>query len=90
MNWNITPSTKVHNLKLSVTIVRFVTLRAILGCIFTTVSINCPAERHEKLICGRNNDRLKHITELATSDLIETFQKPVSLTITVRSKKKEE
>lgn len=59
------------------------------GHIFATVLVSCPAERYERLICGKNNGKLKHLTELATSDLVETFQKPVSLTISVSSKKKE-
>ncbi|XP_037036187.1 GTPase Era, mitochondrial [Bradysia coprophila] len=58
------------------------------GHIFTSVVVTCPTERIERLVCGKENGKLKQITELVTSDLVETFQKPVSLTISMRSNKK--
>lgn len=58
--------------------------------IYTSVIVTCPSERIEKLLCGVSNGKLKQITERVTSDLIETFKIPISLTIsTVCLKKKE-
>jgi len=56
------------------------------GHIFTSVQVICPTERIERLVCGVENGRIKQITEIATSDLVQTFQKPISLTISVKSK----
>lgn len=49
--------------------------------IFASVLINCPSERLEKLLCGAGDGKLKQITERVTSDLIESFKVPVSLTL---------
>lgn len=49
--------------------------------IFASVLINCPSERIEKLVCGASDGKLKQITERVTSDLIESFKVPVSLTL---------
>lgn len=57
------------------------------GRIFASVLVNCPSERIEKLVCGEQDGKLRQITERVTSDLIETFGVPISLTITTRSAK---
>jgi GTP-binding protein Era len=58
--------------------------------IYASVNVTCPNERIEKLLCGVSNGKLKQITERVTSDLIEAFKVPISLTIaTVCLKKKE-
>lgn len=57
-----------------------------LGQIFTSVLVTCPSERIERLVCGAENGKLKQITERATSDLVETFSKPVSLTVCTKTK----
>lgn len=54
----------------------------------TSVQVTCPTERIERLICGIENGKIKQITERATSDLVETFRKPITLTISVVSKLK--
>ncbi|KAL5286832.1 ERAL1 family protein [Megaselia abdita] len=59
------------------------------GTIYTSVLVTCPTSRIENLMCGVDNGKLRQITERVTSDLIETFKKPISLTIsTIASKKK--
>lgn len=60
------------------------------GQIFTSVLVTCPNERLEKLLCGVGNGKLKQITESCTSDLIETFQVPISLTISTMVLKEKE
>lgn len=50
--------------------------------IFASVIITCPSERIEKLVCGVYDGKLKQITDRITSDLIQSFQKPTSLTLT--------
>lgn len=62
--------------------------KPITGHIITSVQVTCPSERIERLICGIENGKLKQITERVTSDLVETFLKPISLTISVVSKVK--
>ncbi|XP_036333288.1 GTPase Era, mitochondrial [Rhagoletis pomonella] len=57
------------------------------GTIYASVEVTCPSARIERLICGESNGRLRQITERVTSDLVETFGKPISLTIATRSKK---
>lgn len=57
------------------------------GTIYASVEVTCPSSRIERLICGESNGKLKQITERVTSDLVETFCKPISLTIATRSKK---
>lgn len=56
--------------------------------IFASVLIICPNNRHEKLLCGTFDGKLKQITDRVTSDMIESFRVPVTLTISteVRSK----
>lgn len=60
------------------------------GTLMTSVQVTCPSERIERLISGVANERLKQITEHVTSDLVETFARPVSLTIILKSKPKPE
>lgn len=62
--------------------------KLISGHIFASVKVTCPTERIERLICGIENGKLKQITERVTSDLVETFSKPVSLTISTFGKPK--
>ncbi|XP_054738093.1 GTPase Era, mitochondrial [Anastrepha obliqua] len=57
------------------------------GTIYASVEVTCPSPRIERLICGESNGKLKQITERVTSDLVETFGKPISLTITTKIKK---
>ncbi|XP_039956934.1 GTPase Era, mitochondrial-like [Bactrocera tryoni] len=57
------------------------------GTIYASVEVTCPSARIERLICGESNGKLRQITERVTSDLVETFGKPISLTISTRSKK---
>lgn len=56
------------------------------GKIFASVLVTCPNKRVEKLVCGVGNGKLRQITECVTSDLIETFVAPISLTISTMSK----
>lgn len=55
-----------------------------------SVNIICPNERHEKLVCGAFDGKLKQITDRITSDLIESFRMPVTLTICTSVKKVKE
>uniref|UniRef100_A0A1Q3F6L3 GTPase Era, mitochondrial n=1 Tax=Culex tarsalis TaxID=7177 RepID=A0A1Q3F6L3_CULTA len=59
------------------------------GKIFASAVVTCPSERLERLVCGEANGKLRQITERVTSDLIETFAGPVSLTIATRIKGKD-
>lgn len=52
--------------------------------------VTCPNKRIEQLVCGVNNGKLRQITERVTSDLIETFEAPISLTISTIPKIKSE
>ncbi|XP_070497450.1 GTPase Era, mitochondrial [Chironomus tepperi] len=56
--------------------------------IFASVNIICPNERHEKLVCGALDGKLRQITDRVTSDLIECFRQPVTLTICTTVDKK--
>lgn len=56
--------------------------------IFASVNIICPNERHEKLVCGALDGKLKQITDRVTSDLIECFRVAVTLTICTTVDKK--
>ncbi|XP_013098495.1 GTPase Era, mitochondrial [Stomoxys calcitrans] len=56
--------------------------------IYASVEVVCPTKRIERLICGESNGRLRQITERVTSDLVETFGKPISFTISTRPKEK--
>ncbi|XP_053683286.1 GTPase Era, mitochondrial [Sabethes cyaneus] len=58
------------------------------GKIFASAVVTCPNARLERLVCGESNGKLRQITERITSDLIETFAAPVSLTIVTRLKNK--
>lgn len=49
--------------------------------IFASVLVVCPNDRHEKLLCGTFDGKLKQITDRVTSDMIESFRVPVTLTI---------
>lgn len=55
--------------------------------IYASVHVTCPNLRIERLVCGDQNGKLKQITERVTSDLVETFRKVISLTITVGASK---
>lgn len=56
--------------------------------IFASVNINCPNERHERIVCGISDGKLRQITDRITSDMIQSFKLPVSLTLsTVVAKK---
>lgn len=54
-----------------------------------SVLVVCPNERHEKLLCGAFDGKLKQITDRVTSDMIESFRVPVTLTISTQVKNKE-
>ncbi|KAH8340130.1 hypothetical protein KR067_010342 [Drosophila pandora] len=56
--------------------------------IYTSVQVECPTARIERLICGESNGKLRQITERVTSDLVEMFGQAVSLTISTFSKRK--
>lgn len=57
--------------------------------IFASVIVTCPTERVERLVCGGADGKLRQITDRITSDLIQHFQRPVTLTInTIVLKKK--
>ncbi|XP_017040207.1 GTPase Era, mitochondrial [Drosophila ficusphila] len=56
--------------------------------IYTSVQVQCPTTRIERLICGEANGKLRQITERVTSDLVEMFGQAVSLTISTVSKGK--
>ncbi|KAM7343599.1 GTPase Era, mitochondrial [Cochliomyia hominivorax] len=56
--------------------------------IYASVEVVCPSKRIERLICGESNGRLRQITERVTSDLVETFGKPISFTIATKPKEK--
>jgi GTPase len=49
--------------------------------IFASVIVSCANERHEKLVCGVSDGKLRQITDRVTSDLIQHFQQSVSLTL---------
>lgn len=51
------------------------------GKIFACVQVLCPSTRIEKLVAGEGNGKLKQITERVSSDLVETFGIPISLTL---------
>lgn len=57
--------------------------------ICASVIIVCPNERHEKLVCGIHDGKLKQIADRITSDLIESFRLPVTLTLCTTVKNKE-
>lgn len=49
--------------------------------VFASVIVLCPTKRHEMLVCGVGDGKLRQITDRVTSDLIQVFQMPVNLTI---------
>ncbi|EDW00589.1 GTPase Era, mitochondrial [Drosophila grimshawi] len=53
--------------------------------VYTSVLVQCPTPRIERLICGESNGKLRQITERVTSDLVEMFGQAVSLTISTMS-----
>ena len=55
--------------------------------IFASVNVICPSERIEKLVCGACDGKLRQITDRVTSDLIQSFKLPVTLTIVTIVKK---
>lgn len=50
--------------------------------IMASVIISCPTDRLEKLVCGVGDGKLRQITDRVTSDLIQSFKVPVTLTLT--------
>lgn len=58
------------------------------SAIYASVHVTCPNPRIERLVCGDQNGKLKQITERVTSDLVESFRKAISLTITTSSGEK--
>lgn len=56
--------------------------------IFASVIVTCPSKRLEHLICGIGEGKLRQITDRITSDLIQSFQVPVTLTLTTNVKPK--
>lgn len=56
--------------------------------IMASVIITCPTERLEKLVCGVGDGKLRQITDRVTSDLIQSFKCPVTLTLTTVVDKK--
>jgi GTP-binding protein Era len=56
--------------------------------IMASVNIICPNARHEKLVCGALDGKLTQITDRITSDLIESFRIPVTLTVCTTVDKK--
>lgn len=56
--------------------------------VYTSVLVQCPTPRIERLICGESNGKLRQITERVTSDLVEMFGQAVSLTISTISEGK--
>jgi GTPase len=59
--------------------------------IFASVIVKCPSERIERFVCGGLDGKLRQITDRITSDLVQHFQKPVTLTINtvvIKSNKK--
>lgn len=58
------------------------------GKIYAAVQVTCPNPRIEKLVSGESNGKLRQITERVTSDLVETFGVPISLTIATVCKNK--
>ncbi|KAH8373085.1 hypothetical protein KR009_011633 [Drosophila setifemur] len=54
--------------------------------VYTSVQVQCPTPRIERLICGQSNGKLRQITERVTSDLVEMFGQAVSLTISTATK----
>uniref|UniRef100_A0A1B0D336 GTPase Era, mitochondrial n=1 Tax=Phlebotomus papatasi TaxID=29031 RepID=A0A1B0D336_PHLPP len=59
------------------------------GTLYASVQVTCPNSRIEKLVCGEADGKLKQITERVSSDLVETFRMPISITISTTSRKKE-
>lgn len=53
--------------------------------VYSSVLVQCPTPRIERLICGESNGKLRQITERVTSDLVEMFGQAVSLTISTMS-----
>lgn len=58
--------------------------------IFASVNVICPSERIERLVCGASDGKLRQITDRVTSDLIQSFKLPVTLTIVTLVKKQPE
>ncbi|XP_059608728.1 GTPase Era, mitochondrial-like isoform X2 [Phlebotomus argentipes] len=59
------------------------------GILYASVQVTCPNPRIERLVCGEADGKLKQITERVSSDLVEAFRMPISLTITTTSRKRE-
>lgn len=59
------------------------------GKIYTCVQVSCPSSRIEKLVVGEGNGKLKQITERVSSDLVEMFGVPISITIMTKVQNKE-
>lgn len=56
--------------------------------IFASVNVYCPSSRIEKLVCGIGDGKLRQITDRVTSDLIQSFKLPVTLTLVTSVRKK--
>lgn len=59
------------------------------GKIYASVQVTCPTKRIERLVSGESSGKLRQITERVTSDLVETFGVPISLTISTNVEHKE-
>ncbi|KAH8253760.1 hypothetical protein KR032_006786 [Drosophila birchii] len=67
---------------------QLLTITFLTDVVYTSVQVQCPTTRIERLICGEANGKLRQITERVTSDLVEMFGQAVSLTISTVSKGK--
>lgn len=56
--------------------------------IVASVNIKCPNRRHEKLLCGYYDGKLRQITDRITSDMIQCFKLPVTLTLSTSAVEK--
>lgn len=50
--------------------------------VFASAIVLCPNKRIEMLVCGVGDGKLRQITDRVTSDLIQVFQMPVTITLT--------
>lgn len=55
--------------------------------IYASVNVYCPNQRVERLVCGIGDGKLRQITDRVTSDLIQSFKVPVTLTVCTSVKK---
>ncbi|GAB0087787.1 GTP-binding protein Era [Sergentomyia squamirostris] len=64
-------------------------LQKVRGVLYASVQVICPNVRIEKLVCGGADGKLHQITERVSSDLVEAFRMPISITITTTVRKNE-